>query len=100
MERAVWPYVLLKGTDECDPGHHVEPPMRGVRDRDEPVRASTGRPGSPRRIAGTQSSLITEAGHRFRSGFEVTAGLRWDLDHFVREPFEGGYICKGLSAAW
>ena len=42
--------------------------------------------------------LITEAGHRFRSGFEVTAGLRWDLDHFEREPFEGGHL--RLSAAW
>ena len=42
--------------------------------------------------------LITEAGHRFRSGFEVTAGLRWDLDHFAREPFEGGHL--RLSAAW
>ena len=41
--------------------------------------------------------LITEAGHRFRSGFEVTAGLRWDLDHFVREPFGGGHL--RLSAA-
>ncbi|MCY4400818.1 MAG: hypothetical protein OXE96_15975 [Gemmatimonadetes bacterium] len=41
--------------------------------------------------------LITEAGHRFRSGFEVTAGLRWDLDNFVRERFEGGHL--RLSAA-
>ncbi len=42
--------------------------------------------------------LITEAGHRFRSGFEVTAGLRWDLDHFGRAPFDGGHL--RLSAAW
>ncbi len=42
--------------------------------------------------------LITEAGHRFRSGFEVTAGLRWDLDNFGREPFEGGHL--RLSAGW
>ncbi len=42
--------------------------------------------------------LITEAGHRFRSGFEVTAGLRWDLDYFGREPFEGGHL--RLSAGW
>ena len=42
--------------------------------------------------------LITEAGHRFRSGFEVTAGLRWDLDHFGRDRFEGGHL--RLSAAW
>ena len=42
--------------------------------------------------------LITEAGHRFRSGFEVTAGLRWDLDHFERDRFEGGHL--RLSAAW
>ncbi|MDE2975733.1 MAG: hypothetical protein OXU64_13600, partial [Gemmatimonadota bacterium] len=42
--------------------------------------------------------LITEGGHRFRSGFEVTAGVRWDLDHFGREPFDGGHL--RLSAAW
>ena len=42
--------------------------------------------------------LITEAGYRFRSGFEVTAGLRWDLDHFTPEPFGGGHL--RLSAAW
>ena len=57
------------------------------------------------RDAGSQASwltaqnqgLITEVGHRFQSGFEVTVGLRWDLDHFVRRPFEGGYL--RLSAA-
>jgi len=42
--------------------------------------------------------LITEAGHRFRSGFEVTAGVRWDLDHFGRAPFDGGHL--RLSAGW
>ena len=42
--------------------------------------------------------LITEAGHRFRSGFEMTAGVRWDLDSFGREPFDGGHL--RLSAAW
>ena len=42
--------------------------------------------------------LIMEAGHRFRSGFEVTAGLRWDLDNFVREAFDGGHL--RLSAGW
>ena len=42
--------------------------------------------------------LITEAGHRFRSGFEVTAGVRWDLDQFDLEPFDGGHL--RLSAAW
>ena len=42
--------------------------------------------------------LITEAGHRFRSGFEVTAGAGWSLDHFGRAPFAGGHL--RLSAAW
>ena len=42
--------------------------------------------------------LITEAGHRFRSGFEVTAGVSWDLDHFRLAPFDGGHL--RLSAGW
>ncbi len=42
--------------------------------------------------------LITEAGHRFRSGFEVTAGVSWDLDHFGLAPFDGGHL--RLSAGW
>ena len=42
--------------------------------------------------------LITEAGHRFRSGFEVTAGVSWDLDNFGRAPFDGGHL--RLSAGW
>ncbi|MCY3609951.1 MAG: hypothetical protein OXH51_00235 [Gemmatimonadetes bacterium] len=42
--------------------------------------------------------LITEAGHRFRSGFEVTAGGSWDLDNFGRAPFDGGHL--RLSAVW
>ncbi|MDE2983548.1 MAG: hypothetical protein OXU69_02485, partial [Gemmatimonadota bacterium] len=42
--------------------------------------------------------LITEAGHRLRSGFEVTAGAGWDLDHFGRAPFDGGLL--RLSAGW
>ncbi|MYI06777.1 MAG: hypothetical protein F4059_05540 [Gemmatimonadetes bacterium] len=42
--------------------------------------------------------LIMEAGHRFRSGFEVTAGLRWDLDNFTQEAFDGGNL--RMSAGW
>ena len=42
--------------------------------------------------------LITEAGHRFRSGFEVTAGVGWDLDQLGRALFDGGLL--RLSAAW
>ena len=42
--------------------------------------------------------LITEAGHRFRSGFEVTAGAGWDLDQFGRAPFDGGLL--RVSAGW
>ena len=50
------------------------------------------------RLTSQDQRLITEGGHRFRSGFEVTAGVRWDLDHFGREPFDGGHL--RLSAAW
>ena len=49
-------------------------------------------------LTAQNQGLITEAGHRFRSGFEVTAGLRWDLDHFGRDRFEGAHL--RLSAAW
>ena len=49
-------------------------------------------------LTAQNQGLITEAGHRFRSGFEVTAGLRWDLDHFGRDRFEGAHL--RVSAAW
>ena len=49
-------------------------------------------------LTAQNQGLITEAGHRFRSGFELTAGLRWDLDHFGRDRFEGGHL--RLSASW
>ena len=49
-------------------------------------------------LAARNQRLITEWGHRFRSGFEVTAGLRWDLDDFRRAPFDGGHL--RLSAGW
>ena len=49
-------------------------------------------------LTGQNQRLITEAGHRFRSGFEVTAGVSWDLDNFGRAPFDGGHL--RLSAGW
>ncbi|MDE2784848.1 MAG: hypothetical protein OXK77_18000, partial [Gemmatimonadota bacterium] len=49
-------------------------------------------------LTGQNQRLITEGGHRFRSGFEVTAGVSWDLDNFGRQPFDGGHL--RLSAAW
>ena len=49
-------------------------------------------------LTGQNQRLITEAGHRFRSGFEVSAGVRWDLDNFGRAPFDGGHL--RMSAGW
>jgi len=49
-------------------------------------------------LTGQNQRLITEAGHRFRSGFEVTAGVSWDVDNFGRAPFDGGHL--RLSAGW
>ena len=49
-------------------------------------------------LTGQNQRLITEAGHRFRSGFEVTAGVRWDVDSFGRAPFDGGHL--RMSAGW
>jgi len=49
-------------------------------------------------LTAQNQGLITEAGHRFRSGFELTAGLRWDLDSFGRDRFEGAHL--RLSAGW
>ena len=50
------------------------------------------------RLTGQNQRLITEAGHRFRSGFAVTAGVSWDVDNFGRAPFDGGHL--RLSAGW
>jgi hypothetical protein len=36
--------------------------------------------------------LVTEGGHRFESGFEIIAGLRWDLDAWRRSRFDGGHL--------
>ena len=49
-------------------------------------------------LTGRNHRLVTEGGHRFPSGFEVTAGVSWDLDHFGQLPFDGGHL--RLSAAW
>jgi hypothetical protein len=49
-------------------------------------------------LTGTQHRAVTESGHRFASGFEVVAGLRWDLDDFGRAAFDGGHL--RFAAAW
>ena len=49
-------------------------------------------------LTGLNERLVTEWGHRFPSGFEVTAGLRWDLDHFRRQAFDGGHV--RFSSRW
>ena len=41
---------------------------------------------------------VIEVGHRFPSGFEVVAGLRWDLDQLTRAPFDGGQL--RFAATW
>ena len=43
-------------------------------------------------LAAQNHRLITEAGHRFASGFEVTAGVGWDLDRLGRALFDGGHL--------
>jgi hypothetical protein len=42
--------------------------------------------------------LLMEGGHRFASGFEVVAGLRWDLDQFPARIFDGGHL--RFAATW
>ena len=41
---------------------------------------------------------IMEGGHRFRTGFEVSAGVRWDVDAFRASAFDGGHL--RLSTTW
>jgi hypothetical protein len=36
--------------------------------------------------------LVMEGGFRFASGFEVTAGLRWDVDAWSEQLFDGGQL--------
>ena len=45
-----------------------------------------------RRLTATNHRHVMEGGYRFSSGFEVTAGLRWDLDEGLRAPFDGGHL--------
>jgi hypothetical protein len=46
----------------------------------------------------TNHRQVMEWGYRFPSGFEVTAGLRWDLDQGLRNPFDGGHL--RLISTW
>jgi hypothetical protein len=41
--------------------------------------------------AGNQR-LVLDGGFRFATGFEVTAGTRWDLDGFSRRAFDGAQL--------
>jgi hypothetical protein len=58
------------------------------------------------RDAGTLASHLSAAnvrnvmewGYRFSSGFHVMAGLRWDLDRFPRDAFDGGHL--RISSSW
>lgn len=43
-------------------------------------------------VEGRNHRLVTEGGHRFASGFEVTVGLRWDLDALGRNTFDGAHL--------
>ncbi len=43
-------------------------------------------------LTATNHRHVMEGGYRFSSGFEVTAGLRWDLDQRLRAPFDGGHL--------
>jgi hypothetical protein len=36
--------------------------------------------------------LVTEGGYRTGAGFEVRAGVRWDLDELGRHSFDGGHL--------
>ena len=36
--------------------------------------------------------LVTAGGWRFATGFELTAGVGWDLDAFGTAPFDGGHL--------
>lgn len=58
------------------------------------------------RAAGVLAPLLTEANHRlptefgyrFRSGFQVTVGVRWDLDEGSAYAFDGGHL--RFTATW
>jgi hypothetical protein len=49
-------------------------------------------------LSATHHRQLMEGGHRFRSGFEVMAGVRWDLDQGLANPFDGGHL--RFSAVW
>lgn len=59
-------------------------------DRDAGVLAS--------RLSAVNHRQLMEWGYRFRSGFEATAGLRWDLDRGFAGPFDGGHV--RFAATW
>ncbi len=49
-------------------------------------------------LSGANKRLITDWGYRFVSRFEVTAGVRWDLDYSRDRLFDGGHL--RFTAMW
>lgn len=41
---------------------------------------------------------VMEGGYRFRSGFAIAGGVRWDLDRGLAAPFDGGHL--RFAATW
>ncbi len=61
-----------------------------VVDRDAGVLAAA--------LTARHARQLMEGGYRFRSGFEIAGGLRWDLDQLPHHPFDGGHL--RLTATW
>jgi hypothetical protein len=43
-------------------------------------------------LTGRNQRLVVEGGYLFATGFEVTAGLRWDVDAWREKAFDGGQL--------
>ncbi len=50
------------------------------------------------RLTAVNHRLVMDGGYRFASGFEVTGGVRWDLDDLRTGPFDGGHL--RFAASW
>lgn len=50
------------------------------------------------KLTAAHRRLVTAAGYRFASGFEVTGGAAWDIDAFGRRRFDGGHL--RFSGTW
>jgi hypothetical protein len=82
--------------------HHDREFFGGVALARRPVRGWTGRallasldrdadPLLPQ-LTSVNQRLVLEGGYRFASGFDLTAGLRWDIDDFGQKAFDGGQL--------